>query len=83
MNKVIYSLFVMAAFISSFFTGNAKAEVAQFDTLQNTQTANNGSADFYFADVLNEQNNSLIAAHYSHRSHQSHSSHQSHYSSRF
>lgn len=87
MNKIIYSLFVMAAFVCSFFTGNAKAELPQVDNSRNViSSTNNGAADFYFVDVINGQSNSSVTYHYSHRSHGSHGSHGSygsHYSSRF
>lgn len=83
MNKVIYMLFIVVTFICSLFVENTKSEILQSNNANSILSENSAPVEFYFADAINKQNNNLlIATHYSHGSHSSHISHYSHYSSK-
>lgn len=86
MRKIIYTLFLFASFVASSFNPSrleAQVNVRDFG-IEPSKKSTTSEKPLVFSDVLNQNDDgSLIAAHYSHRSHSSHSSHRSHYSSRY
>lgn len=83
MRKIIYGFFLLVGFIASGL-GLGKQEIQASPAQTVEPVINHACADgLVFSDVLNNQEETLIAGHYSHSSHRSHSSHSSHYSSRY